>query len=814
MVKTRAHIADADDDETQRGKLTDVVDEFVDQDDRAWVRTALEVLLGLNPPGTLDAGEAESAWRRFFESIATRAPTVLVFEDIHWADTGMIEFVESMLGWSRRHPLFIVTLARPELIERRPTWGAGLSGFTGLALEPLEDHEVDELLDGFAPGLPAELRLAVRERSEGIPLYVVETVRMLADSGSIRTADGGFEVAGPVDLTVPESLHALIAARLDSLGVDDRRLIQHAAVVGQTFDLKTLAEVTGIPAGDLGPRLDRLVVRQLLRVDDDPRSVERGFHQFVQSVIREVALGMISRSERRALHVRIADHFESHGDVELLPVVVHHLAEAMRLGSDEEATSLATRAFEMLVRAAERAGSLGSHDQEVSFLDRAMPLSPDESTRAQVARNLAVAAQQAGLGDRAMEAWKESHDRFRELADSENEAITAAGLTNWLLMSGLIEEAGGLIDEAIDRAEKHGVTTGSQAALRAQRARVGGFKADGDMTIAEAERALQLAAEAGRVDIVADALITRGWGLMYVKRSDEASAVVRGALHLAIKHGAVEAEYRARNNLGAFMLWSDPAEVLALMKDGMESSLRRGDVDSHAGLAAKALETATALGEWDWALELLDTVVRSGVSSFATDQLDAIEMGLRAMRGETERVNELMRIGLEASERTESIQAKHVFHIFAGMTEAALGNFDEALVHATFGNELFIGYEGPRLALIAFQAGDDAALSDALSDLDESPALDNRTLWWIEAAHAAIALRKGDLVAADRLADTAAQLRTAGLIVDAGQWLTELAVMLPADHPEHGHIEAEAREIWTDLGATGMLELLDRRLRH
>ncbi|MDH3249445.1 MAG: AAA family ATPase [Acidimicrobiia bacterium] len=812
MVRARAQIADADDDETQRTKLTSAVDEFVEPVDRAWVQTALEVLLGLRPPGTMEPGEAESAWRRFFEAIASRAPTVMVFEDIHWADTGTIEFVEAMLGWSARHPLFIVTLARPELLERWPTWGAGLSGFTGLALEPLEDAEVDELLDGFAPGLPIEIRRAVRERSEGIPLYVVETVRMLADSGSLESVEGRFAVNAPVDLAVPESLHALVAARLDSLGVDDRRLIQHAAVLGQSFEQKTLAEVTGIPAGDLGPRLDRLVVRQLLRVDDDPRSVERGFHQFVQSVIREVALGMISRSERRQLHVRIADHFESVGDVELLPVVVHHLTEAMRLGSDEEASTLAERAFEMLAQAAQRAGSLGSHDQEVSFLERALPLAPDGLAGAQLTRRLALAAQQAGLSERAMDAWRSAHEQYAELDEFEDEAVTAAGLANWLMMSGFVDEAGALLDEALERAVLHGVSTGAVASLHAQRARVGGFSADGPRAIAEAERALELAAEAGRVDIVADALITRGWGLLYSDREHEAVALTRGALALAIKYGAVEAEFRARNNLGAFLLWSDPAEVLALMRDGIEISLRRGDVETHAGLAAKALETATSLGEWDWALELLETVVRSGVSTFATDQLDAIEMVLRSMRGEFDRVDELMRTGLEASEKTESVQAKHVFHIYAGIAEAARGHFDEALHHTTVGDDLIVGIERPRLALVALQVGDDDLLADALSKLEATPKLDDRTALWVEALHAAVALRQGEDAAAERGLGVASQLRDAGLIVDAAQWFTELAVMLPQGDPGRGHAATEAREIWAGLGAHSMLDQLDRRM--
>ena len=812
MVRTRARIADADDDDTQRAKLSETVEAFVEPDDRPWVQTALEVLLGLQTPGAMEAKEAESAWRRFFEAIASRAPSVMVFEDIHWADTGTIEFVESMLGWSARHPLFIVTLARPELLERRPTWGAGLSGFTGLALEPLEDHEVDELLEGLAPGLPTDVRDAVRERSEGVPLYVVETVRMLADAGSLESVGGRLAVNAPLDLAVPESLHALVAARLDSLGVDDRRLIQHAAVLGQSFEQKMLAEVTGIPPGDLGPRLDRLVVRQLLRVDDDPRSVERGFHQFVQSVIREVALGTISRSERRELHVRVADHFESQGDVELLPVVVHHLTEAMRLGSDIEAGELAQRAFAMLDQAAERAGSLGSHDQEVSFLERALPLAQDEVSEADITRRLASAAQQAGLAARAMDAWRSAHMLFAGLDRFEDEAVTAGGLANWLLMSGIVDEASGLLDEAIDRANRHGVSIGTVASLHAQRARVAGFRADGSTAISEADRVLELAAQAGRADLVADALVTRGWGLLYGERRHEATAVTRGALDLAIRHGAVEAEFRARNNLGAYMLWTDPAEVLELMRDGLEITARRGDLETYAGLASKALETSTALGQWDWGLELLDTVVRSGLSSFATDQLDAIEMVLRAMRGEYERADELMRIGQKASEKTESVQSRHVFHIYAGMYEGARGRFDEALRHAMVGDEVLVGIERPRLGMAALQAGNDDVLDTALDRLKEDPRPDDRTARWIEALEAARSLRYGDGDAAERVYSAATELREAGLVVDAGQWLTELAVMLPASEPLGERAARASREIWTDLGAAGMLDQLDRRL--
>src|SRR5207244_2372519 len=162
------------------------------------------------------------AARLFFERLTERHPTVLVFEDMQWAEPALVDFIEYLLDWSRGHPLFVLTLARPEVAERHPRWAAGKRNFTSLYLEPLPPAAMEALLAGLVPGLPAELRERVLDRAEGVPLYAVETVRMLIDRGLLvregngyRLADAAGEVA---DLDVPETLHALIAARLDGLG--------------------------------------------------------------------------------------------------------------------------------------------------------------------------------------------------------------------------------------------------------------------------------------------------------------------------------------------------------------------------------------------------------------------------------------------------------------------------------------------------------------------------------------------------------------------------------------------------------------------
>jgi predicted ATPase len=154
---------------------------------------------------------------------------------MQWADDSLLDFIDYLLEWSRQHPIFVSTLARPEIHERRPTWGAGRRSFTSLYLEPLSHHAMEQLLGGLVPGLPDELRAQILERAEGVPLYAVETVRMMLDRGALVQDGPVYRPAARIaELEVPETLHALIAARLDGLAPDERRLLQNAAVLGKT----------------------------------------------------------------------------------------------------------------------------------------------------------------------------------------------------------------------------------------------------------------------------------------------------------------------------------------------------------------------------------------------------------------------------------------------------------------------------------------------------------------------------------------------------------------------------------------------------
>src|ERR1019366_8717555 len=228
------------------------------------IEPALLALLGVEP-STSGSEQLFAAWRRFFERLAATAPVVMVFEDLQFADAGLLEFIDDLLEWSRTLPIYVVTLARPELTERRPTWGAGKRNFTSLYLEPLPEPAMRELLAGLVPGLPEPAVRAIVARADGVPLYAVETVRMLVAQGQLVLEGGSYRPTRDLaDLAVPETLTALIASRLDGLAPEDRALVSDAAVLVQSFPVAALASVSGVAEPDLERRLRVLIRRELL----------------------------------------------------------------------------------------------------------------------------------------------------------------------------------------------------------------------------------------------------------------------------------------------------------------------------------------------------------------------------------------------------------------------------------------------------------------------------------------------------------------------------------------------------------------------
>jgi len=375
MMRMRCRIAEEEGEETGAEKLRATLDEHItDADERTFVEPRILQLLGW---GGAEQGEKQqlfAAWRLLFERMADTNPVVLVFEDLQWADDSLLDFVEYLLEWSRNQPIFVVTLARPELTERRATWGAGQRAFTSIYLEPLTPAAMEELLAGLVPGMPREVVEQILNRAEGIPLYAVETVRMLLDRGLIAEDGASYRVVGEIGaLDVPETLQALIAARLDGLEERERALVQDAAVLGKTFGSTLLARVAGWAEVEVESLLSSLVRKEVLSLQADPRSPEHGQYGFLQDLVRRVAYETLARRDRKARHLAAADQIAAAlGEEDVPEVVASHLVAALEAAPEaDDAPTIKERAGRMFLLAGERAERLAAAGEAQRFFEQA-----------------------------------------------------------------------------------------------------------------------------------------------------------------------------------------------------------------------------------------------------------------------------------------------------------------------------------------------------------------------------------------------------------------------------------------------------------
>ncbi len=603
MVRERAGLAEKDDEATSRARISAVVRDYVaDDEDRRWVEPALLTLLGLEdpPPGGRD--RLFAAWRVFFEAIAGRGPTVLLFEDLHWADGGLLDFVDHLVDWSKGVPILVITLARPELFDRRPGWGAGHRGQTSLALEPLSAAAMTELLAGLVPGLPDPAAQAILERAAGVPLYAVETVRMLLAEGRLeREPDGRFRPTRDFGtLAVPESLRSLIASRLDGLEPADRALLQDAAVLGQSFTADALAAIAGSDPDRVGSRLAGLVRRELLEIVADPRSPERGQYVFVQSMVREVAYGTLSRRDRREKHLAVARRFEALGDDELAgALAAHYLAAHAASTAGAEADAVAVQARIALRAAADRASALGGHEQALVHLEQALAISAEPGQRVPLLERAAFEANAAGRYSVAIEHARTALTSYQATDDGVAVGRSTALLAGILMDGGQIVETAELLERAIP-ALPEGTEGPIRARLLAHLSRAYMRLGLHDRAIETADRALLVAEPEDLREVVAEAFINKGSALGYVGRWREGAAILAAAVDLADEVGAIRVGLRARNNLGAVLFSDDVARTVEIGLDALELARRVGDRNMANWLAGATSGGRFTMGrDWD-----------------------------------------------------------------------------------------------------------------------------------------------------------------------------------------------------------------------
>ncbi|MEO6059422.1 MAG: adenylate/guanylate cyclase domain-containing protein [Candidatus Limnocylindria bacterium] len=597
MVRRRAGIAETDDGATARAKLMATLDEFItDPAERRWIEPR----------------------------IAAVAPAVLVFTDLQWADQGMLDFIEDLLRWARTAPILVVAQARPELLERRPDFGSAVRSATRVTLEPLSDTDMRALLEGLVPGLPAAALRQIVERAEGIPLYAVETVRMLLDRELLVAEDGRYRLTGELPtLGVADTLHALIASRLDANLPEDRALLQDASVLGQSFTVEALTAVGGVDPSLLADRLERLVARQLLTVDADPRSPERGQYQFVQAVVREVAYASLAKADRRARHLAAARYLEGLGDEEAVGVLASHYLwahQASRPGA--EADALAAQARIALHAAAERAAALHSNRQAVGYLEQALTVTSESADQAALHLRASELGEAFDL-DTAVRHAEAARALYRSLADAHG-ALRAATWLGRHQTSGKTEpQAIATFEEALAEAASIPDSPEYAAAL-AELSRVYFLTGRGADAVTTADRALELGGPQAAVRTVVEALINKGSALLMMGRMAESEAVLRGASAVADRHGLIAAALRARNNLVGVYADHDLREAADLLREGHALAVRMGSARLTQwfliGLAGVSIQT----GEWGaWmdeveAIEEAETPHAFNQASFAS----------------------------------------------------------------------------------------------------------------------------------------------------------------------------------------------------
>jgi class 3 adenylate cyclase/tetratricopeptide (TPR) repeat protein len=729
MVRMRCRIAEDEKPASALEKLRAVLSEHVlDGEERRFVEPRIAHLLSLEEGARYERDDLFAAWRLFFERLAAVNPVAMVFEDMQWADDSLLDFIDYLLEWSRQHPIFVCTLARPEIHERRPTWGAGRRSFTSLYLEPLSHQAMEQLLGGLVPGLPDELRAQVLERAEGVPLYAVETVRMMLDRGALVQDGAVYRPAAPIaQLEVPETLHALIAARLDGLAADERHMIQNAAVLGKTFTRHALGTLARLDAEELDPLLRALVRKEILSVQADPRSPEHGQYSFVQDLLRHVAYETLSRAERRSLHLAAAAHLESAfpEEEEVVEVLASHYLEAYRTAPDgPDAGEIKVKARAMLARAGDRAASLAAAREAQRYYAQAAELADDPLDCADLEHRAGQMAWRRGRADEARALFGKALEIFDAQGLKRPAARTAAVLAEIDFRDGRTSDSIGRLEHALESlaGEESGADV---AAVAAQLGRFLALDAQLNAAAPHLELALELAEALKLPEVLTQALTTKGVVLTRQNRLEEARILLDGALTLAHEHDIPAAAIRASNNLAVVFESSDRYGDALAIADGAAAIARRiGDRNWESMLFAGPISALVLLGQWDEALTREAEINAAGM--VAVEHLLVHLIEIDCWRGNVEQARSRLERSAELKTH-ESVDYAMSYQLHSAQllrTEGKLRAAQEALEQVLAArSELGISYLHVKLGFVealecAFELGDTGKLEQLLEMIE------------------------------------------------------------------------------------------------
>jgi class 3 adenylate cyclase/tetratricopeptide (TPR) repeat protein len=830
MVRMRCDIAEEEEAESAREKLRATVEAHIrDDDERRWVEPRLAHLLGLEDGAQGDEENLFAAWRILFERLAEDSPTVLVFEDMQWAGTGLLDFLEYLLEWARAHPIFVLVLARPELADKRPTWGAGKRSFTSLYLEPLPRQAMEDLLAGLVPGLPDELRDTILARAEGVPLYAVETVRMLVDRGLLVQEGNSYRQARAIEtLDVPETLHALVAARLDGLPPEERRLVQNASVLGKTFTKQGIASLSGLDEAALEPLLASLVRKEVLAIQADPRSPERGQYAFLQDLVKQVAYETLARRDRKAKHVGAARILESSwgGDEdEIVEVVAAHYVDAYEAAPDDpDAHEIKDRACELLVRSGERAASLAAPAEARHAFARAAALAANPLVCAELLERAGVSAWAGADAEQAAADFERAIELFTEQGATHPAARVAARHADILWDRGRLEDALARMDRSF-LALQEDEPDADLASLAAQLGRFKYFAGDLAGAHERIEVALDIAEAESLPETLSQALNTKALTLLGRGRVQEPLVLLRHALEVAIEHDKPSAALRAYYNLGDTLASMDQYEQAAAnLTEGLALARRVGNRYWEYAILGFGY-AFFALGQWD---EVLGMAAELPTAADWEEARIAFGAGLNGVvsvnvhRGRVGEARQAVEL-LAYLESSADVQERAQYANASARLELALGNGSAALQEARAAwaaheTTLYPAHDACKEAFVtaleaALALGNLDAADEILRTVERFRPGEQRPFLQAQASRfrAALADRRGDGGETDRgYKGATALFREIGFPFYLAVTLLEHAESLRRrGDPEAEPLLAEAREIFEPLEARPWLERCD-----
>jgi class 3 adenylate cyclase/tetratricopeptide (TPR) repeat protein len=662
MVKAAAGISDDDPpDEAHEKLLVCCEDE------------AVADLIGL-ASGVLEAVEGERsqqeiAWaaREWAEMLAAAMPLVLVFEDIHWAEEPLLDLIEHLADWVRDAPLLILCLARPELLDERPGWGGGRLRGAALELDPLPPDETEELVDLLLQQseLGLECRTDILTTAEGNPLFVEETVRMLAEGGDGRSG-------------IPDTLQALIAARIDRLPAAEKALLQRAAVIGRTFWEGAL-DALSPGVGQSAALLDELLRREL--VQREPRSTITGerAYRFKHVLIREVGYAGLPKADRADYHRRFADWLHERLGEELLEIRAYHLDQTATLVAELDGAppaELAQEAAAALERAGKRALAREANTAARRLLLRAVELEPTLRRR----HHAAVAAWRLGdypaLANEADEVLGEARSaRDRHIEGRALNALADVALTR----DADIDRGRELVEQALAVLPEDDVPGRFDALM--VRGWIGWITGNLGDSKSAAKEALALAGTAGRKDLESQA--AQQLAEIHIARLEagDAEPIVDRAAALAEESGSLEARGRAFASRG---------KLLTLKGELDEAERALADAQAlfeEAGVPMVLARTLNARAWLDWRRGRLDEADKRFRESIRIlkpledrGTLCESQRSLAQLLLQRGKVEEAERVALEARKTVgpQDVSSRATTRMALALVRAAQGRDDEA----------------------------------------------------------------------------------------------------------------------------------------